>query len=88
MYLAQLRKITVFFCEGAERKMVELTVYGHGLQVSTVLPHVLLHILILVLEINPSVTGKENITFGFSSTKVFLGDFLYWFILTCTFLDL
>ena len=81
MYLEQLRKIAGF-------GKVELTIYGHGLHVFIVLPHVLPHIPILVLEINPAVTGERIPLLGSSSTKVFLGGLLYWFLLTCTFLDL
>lgn len=81
MYLEQLRKI-------AGLGKAELTIYGQGLQVFIVLPQVLPHIPILVLEINPAVTGERISLLGCSSTKAFLGDLLYWFLLTHAFLDL
>lgn len=68
--------------------IAELTVYGHGLQVFIVLPHVLLHIPILALEIKPTMTGERIPPSNFSSTKIFLGDFLYCFILAYIFLKL
>lgn len=81
LYWEQLRKIAGF-------GKVELTVYGHGLQVFIVLPRVLPHIPILVLEINPAGSGERIPLLGSSSTKVLLGALLYWFLLTCTFVDL
>lgn len=69
LYLEQLRKIAGF-------GNVELAIYGHGLQVSIILPHVLPHIPILVLGINPSVTGESILLLGSSNTKFFLGDLL------------